>query len=206
MDAVKPLPIILGLPLTFFLFWVAQAAVIICQEESGQIARNRKNFKLFLFNLHPMSFVAILCPFIPFGQVAADVWSASEETKNRNKYLYTAGFAGMWITTWILAICTAADKGFGYMAGAFVVMDAMAVVALRACMRMKCNITGDLFCDAWASFVFPFALGQMVRELTVDPKVGKDDMVPGLDGYQPAQVTSNEENLKKGAEEEKRAI
>merc|ERR1712110_1115846 len=37
LNAVKALPIILGLPYTFRLFWCCQSLVIICKEEAGEM-------------------------------------------------------------------------------------------------------------------------------------------------------------------------
>merc|ERR1712159_386269 len=92
----------------------------------------KKNFKVFLFNLEISSLIGLPCPFIPFGQVAAKVW-ASEGNEKCGMILYTVMFALLWVVTWVMAICATADAAFGYMAGALVVMDGLTVVALRTC-------------------------------------------------------------------------
>merc|ERR1712039_639176 len=53
LNAVKALPIILGLPFTFLLFWMCQGLLIICQEETSKLAIERKNFGVFILNVEP---------------------------------------------------------------------------------------------------------------------------------------------------------
>merc|ERR1712176_1677405 len=74
LNAVKALPIILGLPFTFLLFWMCQGLLIVCQEESGDLRIERKNFSVFLLNLEPQSFLSMICPFMPLGKVASKTW------------------------------------------------------------------------------------------------------------------------------------
>merc|ERR1712194_263091 len=50
LSAVQALPIILGLPFTFVLFWICQSFVILCAEESGLRPIDRRNFRVFIFN------------------------------------------------------------------------------------------------------------------------------------------------------------
>merc|ERR1711904_422666 len=71
LNAVKALPIILGLPFTFLLFWMCQGLLIVCQEESGDLKLNRKNFSTFLLNTEKDSFLSMVLPFVPLGQVAS---------------------------------------------------------------------------------------------------------------------------------------
>merc|ERR1712050_753592 len=66
LNAVKALPIILGLPFTFLLMWIAQGLLIVCAEETGKLKITRKNFSTFLLNLEPASYLSIVLPFIPF--------------------------------------------------------------------------------------------------------------------------------------------
>merc|ERR1712226_620113 len=75
LNAVKALPIVMGLPYTFHLFWCCQSLLLICKEEAGEIAIVRKNFTNFLlFNLQPMSLVSFFFPFVPLGTVASKAW------------------------------------------------------------------------------------------------------------------------------------
>merc|ERR1712048_775114 len=89
LEAAKALPIILGLPYTFLLFWMCQGLLIVCQEESGDLRITRKNFSVFLINLEPASFLAMLFPFVPLGEVASKTWSGS-------KMLFSLAFAAAW--------------------------------------------------------------------------------------------------------------
>merc|ERR1712137_615646 len=68
LNAVKALPIILGLPFTFLLFWMCQGLLIVCQEETGVVPIERKNFAVFLFNFELESVESMLVPFVPLGQ------------------------------------------------------------------------------------------------------------------------------------------
>merc|ERR1719203_1753712 len=45
LNAVKALPIILGLPFTFLLFWMCQGLLIVCKEEAGDMDIDRKHFR-----------------------------------------------------------------------------------------------------------------------------------------------------------------
>merc|ERR1719478_1041432 len=110
LNAVKALPIVLGLPYTFHLFWCCQSLVLVCKEEAGEIAIERKNFKNFLvFNLQPMSFASFIFPFVPLGTVAAKAWGGSQ-------ILFWAAFGLEWAFFLIMLCLGAADKAFFAMA------------------------------------------------------------------------------------------
>jgi len=158
LNAVKALPIILGLPFTFLLFWMCQGLLIVCKEEAKLMPIDRKNFAVFLLNLEPASFVAMLCPFLPLGTVAARAWGGPPGP-------YTLAFGAAWLAMVVLAGCTAADAAFGYMAAAAYFMVALGAAGLRASVREKLGITGDMVSDACACcFAFPWAVGQMAAE------------------------------------------
>lgn len=158
LNAVKALPIILGLPFTFLMFWMCQSLLIVCQEEVGQKKIDRKNFSTFLFNLEPMSFMAMVCPFVPLGKVASKTWGGSAT-------LYMAGYGVAWAAMIVLLILQVDDFAFGYMAAAMYFMLALAVAGLRVATRVKLGITGDMISDACsATFAFPWAIGQMAVE------------------------------------------
>merc|ERR1712048_1259382 len=89
LNAVKALPIILGLPYTFLLFWMCQGLLIVCQEESGDLKITRKNFSVFLINLEPTSLLAMFFPFIPLGEVASKTWTGS-------KLCFSLAFGAAW--------------------------------------------------------------------------------------------------------------
>merc|ERR1719382_85693 len=109
LNAVKALPIILGLPFTFLLFWMCQSLLIMCEEETNKLAIERKNFEVFVLNMEPQSFLAMLFPFIPLGEVAAKTWDGP-------RWAYTMAYAAAWLVMLVFAACTAVDKAFGYMA------------------------------------------------------------------------------------------
>lgn len=158
LNAVKALPIILGLPFTFLLFWMCQGLLIVCQEETGVLQIERKNFTAFLFNLEPPSFLAILFPFVPLGQVSEKTWGGS-------RVLYTIAFATAWLAMFIFAGCTLADEAFGYMAAAMYFMLAFAAAGLRVAVRAKLGITGGMISDVCVCcFALPWAIGQMAVE------------------------------------------
>jgi len=158
LNAVKALPIILGLPFTFLLMWISQGLLIVCAEETGKLKINRKNFKTFLFNLEPASYLAIVLPFIPFGQVASKVWGGPMP-------LYAVGYAVTWFTMIVFCCLGSADMAFASMGAAMYFVNALGIAGLRVAVRTKLGITGDMISDAMAcTFAFPWAIGQMSAE------------------------------------------
>merc|ERR1712178_167979 len=171
LNAVKALPIVLGLPYTFHLFWCCQSLLLVCKEEAGEMPIERKNFKNFLvFNLQPMSLASFICPFIPLGNVASQTWGGSQT-------LYCVAFGMEWAVFIVMLCLGAADKAFFAMAIAAYFCFALTVAGVRSSVRQKLGITGDLLSDAYAScFYLPFAVGQMAGEdFTETPLVKADD-------------------------------
>jgi len=158
LNAVKALPIILGLPFTFLLFWMCQGLLIVCKEETGDLPVVRKNFSTFIFNIEPMSFVAILFPFVPLGRVASKIWGGSV-------LQYSVSYGVLWFTMIVFLCLGAADTAFAYMGAALYFMMALAVAGLRIAVRVSLGITGDMISDACACcFAFPWVIGQMAAE------------------------------------------
>jgi hypothetical protein len=158
LNAVKALPIVLGLPYTFHLFACCQSLLLICKEESGWPI-DRKNFKNFLlFNLEPMSFVSFVAPFIPLGQCAARAWGGSQA-------LYLAALGAAWLFLIALVFCGLADEAFYQMVGAAYFSFAIIAGAVRTSVRKMLGITGDMVTDLIVcTFWLPFAMGQMAGE------------------------------------------
>jgi len=158
LNAVKALPIILGLPYTFLLFWMCQGLLIVCQEEAGDLSITRKNFSVFLINVEPTSFLAIFFPFVPLGEVAAKTWNGS-------RLFYSVAYGAVW-TALIVFIClSAVDSAFGTMAISIYFIMGLGVAGLRVATRNKLGITGDMISDACVCcFAFPFAVGQLAAE------------------------------------------
>merc|ERR1712048_139597 len=158
LNAVKSLPIILGLPYTFLLFWMCQGLLLVCQEESGDLRIARKNFSVFIINLEPMSFLAMFFPFVPLGEVAAKTWNGS-------KMFYSVGFGAFWAALIAFICLSTVDPAFGTMALSIYFMMGIAVAGLRVAVRSKLGITGDMVSDACVCcFAFPFAVGQLAAE------------------------------------------
>jgi choline-glycine betaine transporter len=165
LKAVQAIPIVLGLPYTFHLFYCCQSLIIVCKEEAGELAMQRKNFSNFLiFNVEPMSFVSFLAPFIPAGNVAAEIMGGS-------KIVYMAGFGFLWVFFIVLCFLTLTDVAFSSMALSAYFMFGTSLGFLRVATRTKLGITGDMVTDLVAcNFWMPFALGQMAGEdLTAIP-------------------------------------
>lgn len=167
LNAVKALPIVLGLPYTFHLFWCCQSLLLVCKEEMGEVPIVRKNFKNFIFNLQPMSFVSFLFPFVPLGTVASKAWGGSQ-------ILHCAAFGSGW-TLFLLMFCLgAADTAFFANAIAAYFCFSLAAAGVRSSVREKLGITGDMISDICACcFCLPFALGQMEAEDFADSRVDK---------------------------------
>merc|ERR1711907_420423 len=100
-----------GLPFTFLLFWMSHGLIIVCKEEAGEIAINRKNFEVWVLNWEEMSFVSFLAPFVPVSRVAEKTYGGSQV-----KYLVAYGAA--WITMIVFLCLTAVDRAFLYMGAA----------------------------------------------------------------------------------------
>jgi len=159
LKAVQALPIVLGLPYTFHLFFCCQSLLIICKEEDGQLEIERKNFTNFLiFNLEPMSFVSFLMPCIPIGTVAAKTWGGKP-------LFYQVGFSLAWIVFIVFCFCTLTDVAFSSMALCTYFLFASSIALLRSQVRAKLGITGDMISDMVScNFWLPFAVGQMYGE------------------------------------------
>jgi hypothetical protein len=158
LNVVKPLPIVLGLPFTFVLFWVSQSALILCREEAGEISVNRKNFSVFVLNFEPRSFMAMIAPFVLFGEVAEKSWGG-------NKLGYTVAFGILWVAMIVFDVLALVDNVYTYMAACLFFMCGLIVAGLRASVRDKLGISGDFISDCVASvFAFPWVLGQMTAE------------------------------------------
>jgi choline-glycine betaine transporter len=158
LAAVKALPIILGLPFTFLLFWMCQGLLLVCREECGDLKINRKNFSTFLINMEPASLIAMVLPFMPLGQVAAKTWDGPAAP-------YYVAYGLGWAVTIIFLILQLEDWTWGYHAAAVYFLMGLATAGLRAAVREKLGITGDLISDTCASlFAFPWAIGQMAAE------------------------------------------
>lgn len=159
LKAVQALPIVLGLPYTFHLFFCCQSLLIVCREEDGQLPIERKNFTNFLlFNLEPMSYTAFVLPCIPAGVIAARTWGA-------NPLLCQVGFGLAWLVFIVLCFCTLSDVAFSSMALCAYFLFASSVALLRSQVREKLGITGDMISDLVScNFWLPFAIGQMYGE------------------------------------------
>jgi len=158
LNAVKAIPIILGLPFTFLLFWMCQGLVIVCKEEAKELLINRKHFETFLLNVEPMSYLSLIFPFVGLGHVANHVWGFPAP-------VYMAGWGMLWLSMIVLLCLTAADPAFGYMGAAMYFMFALSAAGLRVATRVKLGISGDMVSDVCACcFALPWAVGQMHAE------------------------------------------
>lgn len=158
LNAVKAIPIILGLPFTFLLFWMCQGLVIVCKEEAGELKIRRRHFETFLCNLEAQSFVSFFAPFIGLGEMAQRVgWC--------NKFLGYAMFGILWVSIFVLCLLGIADEAFLYMAASMYFMLAIAAAGVRVATRTLYKISGDMVSDFMAcTFLLPFAIGQMLAE------------------------------------------
>lgn len=168
LDAVKAIPIILGLPFTFLLFWMCQGLLIVCKEESGMLSVDRKHFSVFLFNIEPISYLSILFPFFGTGKVAAKCWDKVPEGA------WMALFGTLWLFMVVLFVLTAADAAFSSMGVSMYFMLAMATAGLRVATRNKLDISGDMISDVCACcFALPWAIGQMHYEFFPEGAVAR---------------------------------
>jgi len=166
LSAIQALPIVLGLPFTFVLFWICQSFVILCAEESGLRPIDRKNFRVFIFNFGWDKsvaaglidlVVAAFCPFIKLGEIA-------EKTYGSGKMMWTIGMLICWVTTIAFAVLSVVDNAFSYMACCCLLMDTILIAAVRSACRTKLGITGDILSDVITCLFYPCALTQMAAE------------------------------------------
>lgn len=176
LNAVKALPIVLGLPFTFLLFWMCQSLVILCKEESGEWSMKRRHFQNFLLNPELQSFIAVLCPFIPLGQVASQTWGLQPAVG-------MVGFGLVWVSMIVLLIVGFVDEAFAKMGAGMYFCFALLAAGLRTAVRTKLKISGDMISDCCAlCFAYPFAIGQMATEnfekepLSEDTKLAKSEL------------------------------
>mmetsp|Transcript_119171 Transcript_119171/g.299677 ORF Transcript_119171/g.299677 Transcript_119171/m.299677 type:complete len:777 (+) Transcript_119171:95-2425(+) len=158
LNAVKAIPIILGLPFTFLLFWMCQGLVIVCKEEAGELFIGRRHFETFLLNFEPVTFVSFPFPFLGLGVVAEKVgWC--------NKIVGIVLYGLAWLVMVVFLCLGAADEAFAYMGAAMYFMLALAAAGLRVATRLKLGISGDMVSDFMAcAFALPWAIGQMYAE------------------------------------------
>jgi len=163
LNAVKAIPIILGLPFTFLLFWMCQGLLIVCKEEAGELSIDRKHFSVFLFNIEPISYLSILFPFVGAGKVAAKCWDGQKFAPQVWMVLYGT----IWLFMVVFFALAAADTAFSSMGVAMYFMLAFATTGLRVATRNKLEISGDMISDVCACcFALPWAIGQMNSEFT----------------------------------------
>lgn len=159
LEAVKAIPIILGLPFTFLLFWMCQGLLIICKEEAGELKVGRKHFSIFLLNVEPISCLSIVFPFVGLGQVAGKCWDKLPGQ------VWNVLYGMLWFSMVVLLVLSATDKAFAYMGAAMYFMLALAAAGLRVATRNKLGISGDMLSDFCAcTFALPWAIGQMAAE------------------------------------------
>jgi len=158
LNTVKVAPILLGLPFTFLLFWMGQALMIACAEDSGEIPMDRKNFRLFILNVEVKSLMSFVAPFVPLGDIQTRAFGG-------NLIVNTVKWAVGWVTMIIFFFLGLADKAFLSFGWAILVLFLLAVGALRSSVREKTGIDGGMISDFVACVLaFPFAIGQMAAE------------------------------------------
>lgn len=169
LNAVKAIPIILGLPFTFLLFWMCQGLLIVCKEESGEWEIDRTHFKVFLFNIEPSSYLSVFFPFIGTGRVAAQCWNKT----GLPAVAWTALYGTLWLFMVVLFILAVVDTAFVAMGVSMYFMLAIVTAGLRTATRNKLSISGDMISDVMACcFALPWAIGQMDYEFSTSSESG----------------------------------
>jgi len=158
LDAVKAIPILLGLPFTFLVFWMCQSLILVCKEDAGEIPPTRKNFKTFLFNFELPSLISIIAPFVYGGKIAGKAWGGKSVS-------YMASFGFLWVAMIVFLVMGALDKAYFSLAAACYFVLGLGIGGLRTSVRGKLGITGDMVSDAMAGvFALPWTIGQMAVE------------------------------------------
>jgi choline-glycine betaine transporter len=172
LGALQSVPIILGLPFTFLLFWMCHALMVLCREESKEIPLVRKNFKIFHLNMEPAAFISFVAPFLPLGDIAFQCWGGSRAK-------WQMRFAMPWLLFITFVILGVADWAFAVNGTTILPIFGLLVGGVRVGVRNKLGIDGDVISDVLVgTFLMPFCIGQMAAEdLQGDDSQSKHNLV-----------------------------
>jgi len=171
LRALQCASLFMGLPYTFVLFWTCQALWLLVKEETGDLDRNRKRFKTFIFNFQRPGRLlhCTLSPGLVMGSIIRKTggWAGGESG--------AAIFGVVFQTFYVLSIVLVANVIHLYqwcIIGLIVYMGfATFLGMLRTSVRDElCIPRGDMITDLICAFAAPmFTVLQMDVEL--DPKV-----------------------------------
>jgi len=174
IDAVKNVPIVLGMPLSILLMWTAWGIVTMCKEDLGELKISRRHFRFFLFHVNRNLVLAILFPFLPLGRLAAKLWNGSPLG-------WTMFFGVLWSFVPGFLLMAVLEPAFVPLSAAAFVLLAVSTTLVRASVREYVGIGGGLVPDICAVFLaFPFAVAQAASEMDVGDRIERKltDTVP----------------------------
>lgn len=169
LRALQAVSILMGLPYTFVLFWCAQALLLLCKEESGELSAERKGFNDFLFTPPLKKCIRLVIntalPGITMGKAAAAVgsWPLAGFGKPVVEKVWGAIFQVMYMTAFILVLCAAALYQWCIIGLVVYIGFATFLGFLRTGIRTKYQIQhGDLLTDILCGLFAPmFTLVQL---------------------------------------------
>merc|ERR1712136_365916 len=193
LRALQSASLISGLPYTFILFWCAQSLYLLVLEEAGDISKDRKAFRTFIFELHEPSnmLIAAFAPGYHFGVIVSRIggWPMSGVSTFASGVVWGVGVQLMYLWSWILLWCTLLTEVWSIVALTFFIGFGTAVGFLRTNVRDVHKIKhGDMLTDLLCGIFLPmFALTQMMDHMDKDvvivaPPVPEKVTGPNPDG------------------------
>jgi hypothetical protein len=174
LRALQSASIVCGLPYTFIIFWCAQSMILLCMEEGGDLAIDRKAFNVFIFNMKlcPKHLINTVAPGLVLGKTVATCggWPGAGFGQTVCMIGWTAVFMGMYWVSIIMLFCGLATYnwvivglvlyiGFGVLSG-----------LARNQVRQRFKILhGDLITDIICGMFVPmFSISQIEEQMAND--------------------------------------
>lgn len=174
LRALQAVSMVMGLPYTFVLFWCTQALVLLCKEEAGDLAVDRKGFSNFIFSFPKPMRVAynMVAPGFTMGRAASIVggWPMAGLGSQTAQTFWAAVFQTMYVTAIVLLFC-AAELYQWCIVGLIIYLGfATFLGILRTSVRNKYQIKhGDMITDFLCAIFAPmFTLVQLEIQLEKD--------------------------------------
>jgi len=177
LRALQSASLISGLPYTFILFWCAQSLYLLVLEEAGDISKDRKAFRTFIFELHEPKnlLVASVLPGYPFGVIVTRIggWPLSGVSTLASGVAWGVGVQLMYILSFILLWCALVTEEWSVVALTIFIGFGTAVGFLRTNVRDIYKVKhGDMLTDLLCGIFLPmFALSQMVDHIDTDVEI-----------------------------------
>jgi len=166
LKALQSCSMVTGLPYTFILFWCAQSLVLLCQEESGVVSKDRKAFNTFIFSISQPKQLLLntVAPGIAMGNIIQTTggWPFSSKPAVARVF-WTVFFQLAYVLVFVFLISAAALYQWCLVGLVAYLGFATLLGFLRTSVRNKYRVAhGDLMTDfICACFAPMFTLTQL---------------------------------------------